>query len=258
MRHEDKRAFGEIMAVMGENFGKQLSHNAIGMWFTALEKFSLEDVRLAAMSILRTRKYSSMPTLAEMLEHLDGGDPETLGLIQATQVRNAVATYGAYASVVFDDPVTQAVIQDVYGGWAALCEDAREDKRDWQIREFVRHYVAFRASGRRLHGHLAGIAERHNSAHCAGRCLPAPVLVGNPEVARQVLALGQEAKTLPLAAGDESAAAEVGIRAGHLAAQVLAAQAQAFRQPIRDDDAIDVEAMRRDALRALEASGVAS
>lgn len=49
------------------------------------------------------------------------GFVEDKAIVEVGKVLEAVRKHGAYWSVVFDVPVTQAVIARAYGGWARLC-----------------------------------------------------------------------------------------------------------------------------------------
>lgn len=45
------------------------------------------------------------------------GFVEDRAIIEVSKVLEAVRQHGAYSNVIFDSPVTQAVIARAYGGW---------------------------------------------------------------------------------------------------------------------------------------------
>lgn len=192
MTEQDKLAFAETMATMAENFNAEISTPGMRMRFEALREYALRDVQAAAASIMRSRKFTKMPTLAEFVEHLSGGSITDRASVEAVKARQAISHHGGYASVCFDDPVTQAVIEDGLGGWPQFCADYREPDRQWWDKEFVRLYTAFSAGRRQRFGYLAGQHELHNLAHAGGRFVDPPRLVGDKQRAQAVLAAGAE------------------------------------------------------------------
>ena len=110
MTQADFDPFSELIQGVAECYGQSLSAQGIALRFKLLEQFSFAEVQNAALSIMATRKYTSMPTPAEFLEHIGGGAAEDKAEVEAGKVLSAIGRHGAYASVVFDDAVTQAVI----------------------------------------------------------------------------------------------------------------------------------------------------
>lgn len=198
MTERDVREFAEIMAAIAENFGKEISVPGVQLRFDALREYPIGAVKAAAMAIMRSRKYTSMPTIADFVEHLGGGNIADRAAVQATQVRTAIGSHGGYASVCFDDPVTQAVLEEGFGGWPTVCGEYTEANRQWFDREFVRLYVAFSAANRTRVGYLAGRTEIHNLAHAGGRFITPPALVGSPEKARAVLQAAVQPKAVDM------------------------------------------------------------
>ncbi len=109
---------------------------------------------------------------------------EDMAIVEVGKVLEAVRRYGAYSSVVFDDPVTQAVIIRSYGEWPGLCSEC--DAKDFR-REFVRTWVAYFRQGLQGVGHLAGTVEITNRSNGFYDHIPPPALIGEPEKAMAVL-----------------------------------------------------------------------
>ena len=112
-------------------------------------------------------------------------DPtEDKAIVEVCKVLKAVRRYGANSSVVFDDPVTMAVIAHIYGGWPELCADC--DAEDFR-REFVRTWAAYYRQGVKHFGHLSGRSENVNRSNGFCEHVPQPKLIGDPKKANIVL-----------------------------------------------------------------------
>ncbi len=187
---ETKVRFAEIMQGLAENFGGELSRPGLKMRFELLKPYPIEAVEQMALRLLATRKYTRMPTVAEMLEHLGDGSVEDRAEIEAAKVLTAIGDVGGYQSVVFDDPVTMAVIHGSYGGWRLLCAETSEADARWFRQQFAKTYGAYARRDVRVFGHLPGKMEIDAGAGEALR-LPKPVLIGDRAKARAVLEAGE-------------------------------------------------------------------
>lgn len=190
MRQVDFESFKNMILGVADCYGQTLTSEGIAMRFKLLEKYDYEEVHRAAIAIMNTRKYTTMPTPADFIEYLSGGNVEDIGEVEAGKVLTAISQLGGYRSVVFDDPVTQAVIENAYGGWVKLCDDCGvEDSEKWFRKEFAKAYAAYRRQGIERYGALAGLTEIENTARGFLQFVEPPVFIGNPEKARSV-ALG--------------------------------------------------------------------
>jgi len=176
------------VVAMADMYGRTLQDATLAMWVKILSPYPPDQVERAVSQVITSRKYSNMPTPAEVLEHLNGGNAEDRGLIEAQKVLNAVSTVGGYKSVVFDDPVTQAVVKHTFGGWARLCDESCEDNRVWFEKEFVNAYRVYSQAGKREGGVCAGRFALLSAENPSGYT-EKPVLIGDPEKAKAVLAL---------------------------------------------------------------------
>ena len=179
MKESDKPAFAEIMMACGENYGTALTPAGIGMRFTALRDYSIEDVRRAAMSLIRSRKYTSMPTVADFMEHLGGGSAEDRAEAAAGKALRAVAEVGRYASVAFDDAVLMAVIEQGWGSWPDFCGACTVQEVKFLRREIARMYAAYTRQGIRRTGYLPGMTEAQNRGAGYLDQIQPPCLVGD-------------------------------------------------------------------------------
>ncbi len=203
MRKNDFDGFDALMQGIAENYGQTLSPQGIALRFKALENFDLVDVQRAAMSILESRKYTTMPTVADFMEHLGGGSIEDRAEVEAGKVLDAIGRHGSYASVVFDDPVTMAVINSACGGWVKLCEDCgSEESEKWFRKDFVKTWGAYKRQGVQYFGILPG---RHEIGNVSGGMIshiPKPVFIGDETKAQNIFALGMHAETSRISCGE--------------------------------------------------------
>lgn len=201
MTNEDLERFASLVYGLAANFGTDASKAMTGMWFRALKECSIDDFERAAMAILAQRKYAKMPTLAELIECMGGGSTEDKSEVQASKVLGAIRQYGHYSSVVFDDAVTMAVIDQGFGGWPRLCQELTEDQERWWRREFVHIYAAYQHQGIKRGGVLAGYLQWQNEMN--NRPISPPQLIGDPARAQKVQAL----PVAPVTAGPKPLAA---------------------------------------------------
>ena len=208
MTQADFKSFSELVQGVAECYGQSLSAQGVALRFKLLEQFDMAEVRQAALSIMATRKYTSMPTPADFLEHISGGSAEDKAEVEAGKVLAAIGKHGAYASVLFDDAVTQAVIVQAYGGWPKLCADCGvEESEHWFRKNFAKTWGAYSRQGVKQSGHLPGLFEITNHGNGYHDHIPPPKLVGDPAKARAVLEAGRSA--LMLTGGPEALRGEI-------------------------------------------------
>ena len=208
MTQADFDRFEVLMQGVAECYGQTLSAQGVALRFKLLEQFDMAEVRQAALSIMATRKYTSMPTPADFLEHISGGSAEDKAEVEAGKVLAAIGKHGAYASVLFDDAVTQAVIVQAYGGWPKLCADCGvEESEHWFRKNFAKTWAAYSRQGVKQSGHLPGLFEITNYSNGFFDYVDPPKLIGDPDKARAVLEAGQS--TLMLAEGPVNIRGEI-------------------------------------------------
>ena len=208
MTQADFKSFSELVQGVAECYGQSLSAQGVALRFKLLEQFDMAEVRQAALSIMATRKYTSMPTPADFLEHISGGSAEDKAEVEAGKVLAAIGKHGAYASVLFDDAVTQAVIVQAYGGWPKLCADCGvEESEHWFRKNFAKTWAAYSRQGVKQTGHLPGLFEISNRSNGYLQHIEPPKLVGDPAKARAVLEVGKS--VLMLGGGPEALRGEI-------------------------------------------------
>ena len=85
---------GDIIAFPStndENYGQTVTAQGIALRFRMLKQFEIDEIEKAAMSLLAQRKFTTMPTVADFLEHLGGGSAEDKAEATAGKALRAVA-----------------------------------------------------------------------------------------------------------------------------------------------------------------------
>lgn len=204
MTQADFKQFSVLMQGVAECYGQTLSAQGVILRFKLLQQFDYAEMETATLSIMATRKYTSMPTPADFLEHMSGGSAEDKAEVEAGKVLDAIGRHGGYASVVFDDPVTQAVIVQAYGGWVKLCSECGvEESEKWFRKDFAKTWAAYFLQRVKHTGHLPGLSEITNFGNGHYEHVAPPKLVGDPAKARAVLEAGSS-KPLRLTEGPEN------------------------------------------------------
>lgn len=180
--HLQDERFHEVMGLLAEQSGQPTNDFKDRIYAEGLSDIPIEAIQEAAWTLVKTRTFASFPKIGELRDML-GGKAEDQGEVQAALVWQSIGRYGAVRSVVFDDPTTMAVIQQCFGGWQKMCSELTEDKLQWFLKDFSRHYIAFRRSNVKHYGMLPGWADP------VGR---GPALIGNAHKAQLVLDQGKD------------------------------------------------------------------
>lgn len=152
MEKSDIKRFEDLMIGTGELFSNNLSPLGLVLMFKALKRYSYEQINAATHEILRTRKYTKMPTVADFVsaiegdkEHIDDDQAE----IQVMAVIDEIRRVGSWGKPKFNDPVTADIVRRRFG-WQSLCE-MQTDKTSFFVREFKAAYLAYdRTEKRRI------------------------------------------------------------------------------------------------------------
>ena len=160
MQQSDLKEFLEVMFGMAENFSADLTDKGATMRFEALKAYDIEQIKESSMIILRTRKYTSMPTVADFVEAIEG-DGDDLAEIQASLVNTSILNIGSNPIPIFDDPVTSDIIFRRIGWQKIRHSDMKEIP--FIIKDFKSLYKTFNkaASGNLLNAppELKGLLE---------------------------------------------------------------------------------------------------
>ena len=160
MSDNKEKKFKKILQMTCKYFDKELEPEIIEIYFDSFKDYNIQNIQKAFSQAIKTLRF--FPRVVDIIEIIEGGgDPKDKGFIQATLVLNAIRNVGAYKTVVFNDEITMAVIDRVYGGWIKLCE-MREEEEKWFIKDFPKYHKSFvqnRIKGPRF---LVGVIEHQN------------------------------------------------------------------------------------------------
>lgn len=193
MNKAEREKFLDVLAGVHDFYNKDLSKFAVAVWMQACENFDVEQVTKALSAhLMDAERGQFMPKPADVVRQLQGTNTDR-SLIAWGKTLDALQRVGAYTSVCFDDGIIHAAIEDL-GGWVKLCR-SNTDELGYLQKRFCDAYKAY--AGRGDVNYPAMLPGEHalNNAAKGYRTSP-PALIGNPEKAKRVLALGSnEPKT---------------------------------------------------------------
>ncbi|MDY6910771.1 MAG: hypothetical protein SVM79_00190 [Chloroflexota bacterium] len=143
MNNNDRAEFARIMYGLAENFSAPITDGGIDIRFDALRHYSIEKIKDAAIKIIKTRKYTTMPTVADFMEHLEMRH-EDVAEVEAMKVLDFARTFGASFSPQFDDPVTQYLVRSRFS-FRGICE-SKESENSFFVRDFKAAYKAVQSA----------------------------------------------------------------------------------------------------------------
>lgn len=139
----------KILYMLAEVFSANMSEPLIDAWTAVLidERISIEQVRAAAIQIMKTRKYTKLPTPADFLDMLKPQENnKEIAETQADDVLDALRGLGPYTLPNFKDPITQELMTRRWP-WRTFCMELMSDHVKWWRRDFVEAYCEKKASG---------------------------------------------------------------------------------------------------------------
>ena len=184
MNASDKRAFKDLITQAMAFYRQDVSTFSLGVWWSACEAFSLEQVGKAFTAHAERGRFAPMP--ADIVKHLQGTQTDR-SLMAWGKVLEGIQRVGAYQSVGFDDPAIHAAVEDL-GGWTTICRSTMQELPHLQRRFTEAHRAYCGRQSFPFPAYLIGESEAANRT--AGKRVAPPVLIGNPERAAEVLRLG--------------------------------------------------------------------
>jgi len=185
---DQRKRFLQGLAGLCQLHNRKVTKQMAKMYFFALGHFDIEDVLRAMVAAVSMNKFFPKPS--EIIEIMQGS-PEDVAEVEASKVWKAITHVGGNQSVVFDNPVTSAVVEYGFGGWVKLCSEMRMDEEKWFRKGFVKTYTAFSRQNVQHFGELAGRAAISNAAHCKPHH-ESLALIGDADQAQAALAAGNQ------------------------------------------------------------------
>ena len=188
MNDLDKPQFLTVLTQIADYYSKTLSNGVIDLYWHGMRQYDLSAVKRALWSHTQNPDTGQfMPKIADVTKMVQGTTSDS-ALIAWAKVDMAVRRVGTYQTIVFDDPIIHRVLSDM-GGWSGL---GTKLESEWPFiaKEFENRYRGYRMRGEvpEYPPMLQGSIATNNSSQ--GFKSPGPVLIGNKEKARQVLAGG--------------------------------------------------------------------
>lgn len=180
--------FIDVLAGVHDFYGKELTPFAAQVWQQACKQFDVDQVTKALSAhLMDPERGQFMPKPADIVRQLQGTNSDR-ALLAWGKVFDAMQSVGAYRTVIFDDGVIHAVIEDL-GGWPKVCRYPNDELQFLQKR-FCDSYRAY--AGRKdvaYPAQLIGEYDQQNAkfGHVSRN---APVLIGNKQKALEVNASG--------------------------------------------------------------------
>lgn len=189
MRDDDLARFSLELITVADGFydKKNLAAEVVLIYFNALRDYDLDSVIQALGEHVRTPgRCNFFPKPGSLIELIEG--TKAAAAMRAwSKVDKAIRSYGRNRSVVFDDPVIHAVVDEM-GGWLKLCETGSERDLEFAKNNFCKRYEAL---GRPTDYPAVLLGALDLDAIKFGRPTRQPVCVGNVRLAMEVLRVGQ-------------------------------------------------------------------
>jgi hypothetical protein len=191
MQPADVERFSKLLLGVSELYGRTLSEAAIGLYWKALSAYAIEAVERAFASyVTQPDSGQYWPKPADIIRHLGGGTTQDQATRAWAKVERELRRVGAYASVVFDDPVIMLTVADL-GGWPALCH-TRLEEMPFRAKAFQDLYAAYARCPKAAYPRvLPGLADQHNETQGFARS-PSVFLGDDQAAAVRVYQTGQE------------------------------------------------------------------
>lgn len=160
-----KNEFLAIFTMLCETYNREPTKGLSMAYYMVLQNITAGQFRDATINILATRKFSTLPLPADILDAINGSADDN-ALLALHELEAAMQSVGAYNSVCFSDKVTMETVKRM-GGWVKICR-THEDEWKFQKKEFCNIYKALSKTSFEPTNYLTGIhqAENEKNAFC--------------------------------------------------------------------------------------------
>ena len=156
MNNADAERFRNLMLGMADNFRDSISKEGMRLRWEMLKQYTIEQVEQAGLQIMKSRKFTKMPPVAEFIDAIDG-EPVPIELKaeqQWNEIICQIRSIGSYGTPVFSDPATRGLISRRFS-WQNLCRSTEND-----LRFFRKEFIAAYATEQAISGQ--GLIEYHH------------------------------------------------------------------------------------------------
>jgi hypothetical protein len=140
MNSVDGERFRNLMLGMADNFRDSISREGMRLRWEMLKQYTIEQVEQAGLQIMKSRKFTKMPPVAEFIDAIEGERVpiELQAEQQWNEIISQIRSVGSYGTPVFRDPATKALIGRRFS-WQNLCQSTENDLRFFR-KEFIAAY----------------------------------------------------------------------------------------------------------------------
>lgn len=155
------KEFAQPFMLLCEMYNREASQLLMDGYYLVLECLTKEEFEIAIKQVLSSRKYSTLPMPADILEAVHG-NPDDKAILALKELENAMSEHGAYKSVSFKDNLIATCVENL-GGWVTVCQMELKDW-EWKKKEFTAFYKALMRNPQNVRQmpYLVGIAEHQN------------------------------------------------------------------------------------------------
>jgi hypothetical protein len=129
--------FGAVVKFLESVFcgdNNKLNNESIEIYYKILSSYPIERLRGAALFLAQTKKFKSFPSIAEIIEAIEGDINDLSILAWGELSRNP----GGFDMPKFSDPDIKEALKDAFGGWKGFINSDQFDSR----RSFIAAYSA--------------------------------------------------------------------------------------------------------------------
>ena len=182
----NKGEFAELISSVMAYYKQDCSPFVVDIWWSACQVYDFKQVQKAlTQHATDPERGQFAPKVADIVRILSG-TPTDRAQDAWAKVYAAIGRAGPWQDVVFDDPTIHAVIE-VMGGWVKIA-NVEMDEISYTQHRFMQTYQSFAKSPREYPKLLRGARSPDDEYYRKGLALPAPVLIGNQEMAQLVFA----------------------------------------------------------------------
>jgi hypothetical protein len=201
MKPDDKPRFKELLEGVMSYYRQDTSTFILDLWWQACQSFDFEQVQKAMTKHATDPDVGQFaPKVADIVRQLSGTKTDQ-ALLAWGKVLEAMQRIGQYQDVVFDDPAIHTVVMDL-GGWAKVCQTLESEISYLQHR-FCEMHRAYTGRGQfDFPGMLVGTRSPDEAYLQRGIPVPAPIFIGNQELANKVYLSGKRPRQLAVSIGE--------------------------------------------------------
>lgn len=189
MQKSEIERFAKAMTALGEIYNKPVTEILVDLYWDALKKYDFQAVGSAFKKYYTGEDSTFFPKPGQLIILIEGGSEDRAIAAWSTADKQVRQT-GPMRSIVFDDPVIMATIEQM-GGWSSFCASPDENDHKFKGERFKKAYRAnLKLDNLDYPGKLVGISEADSNSRGI-KCNESVALIGSPGKCKEVLSLGR-------------------------------------------------------------------